>query len=510
VGALIRELAISGHRKTDGTVNASGKVRCLLPATQTEAPVFSNAACTATHTQPIPLSAGGKATIYTKVPLDLEFQDSSGATLESFSYGNVERAESVMLENLGYSGTLASGSQGAGGKTFLDLVLSNLFGSLGGLDGQFLLTASATARALKERLGEQFVSVKDFNAEGDGIAVDTSPVQAAINYCASIGGGVVYFPPGTYLMDAALTNVTDAVSFLGAGPAASIIRGTNASAGLLSITGADSFFIKDLAFRHATTSTGAALTLSGCVSVSLQGIVVYEHRTGISVVGANPRSISLSGSSYVEGLITDAASVCINYNPASGGGDFLIANSELNGQDLGTCVSFAGASSRCYITGCTIAATAGVGVAFAAALTGTKFRIIGNDLSATTKFSFGAAAEPAGFYQYGNGADGTSVTVATTSAVTPNRVLGDEIRYNATGSGITVTVNAPTPTPARRGVRLTIHFFNNNAGVTTWTLNAIFHVNAAISTTTLESTAVTFAWDNDGSVWREISRAVTT
>jgi polygalacturonase len=43
------------------------------------------------------------------------------------------------------------------------------------------------------------VSVKDFGAIGDGIAPDTEAVQAAIDYAAGKGGGMVTLPAGTYL-----------------------------------------------------------------------------------------------------------------------------------------------------------------------------------------------------------------------------------------------------------------------------------------------------------------------
>ena len=42
-------------------------------------------------------------------------------------------------------------------------------------------------------------SVKDFHAMGDGIALDTAPIQHAIDAASSIGGGVVWFGPGRYI-----------------------------------------------------------------------------------------------------------------------------------------------------------------------------------------------------------------------------------------------------------------------------------------------------------------------
>lgn len=54
--------------------------------------------------------------------------------------------------------------------------------------------AGAVRRTLGSKL-KDVVSVKDFGAVGDGVADDTSAIQAAIDN----GGGVVYFPDGTYI-----------------------------------------------------------------------------------------------------------------------------------------------------------------------------------------------------------------------------------------------------------------------------------------------------------------------
>lgn len=45
------------------------------------------------------------------------------------------------------------------------------------------------------------VSVRDFGAKGDGVTNDTKPMQSAIDYVGSYGGGVVDVPIGVYLID---------------------------------------------------------------------------------------------------------------------------------------------------------------------------------------------------------------------------------------------------------------------------------------------------------------------
>ncbi len=53
---------------------------------------------------------------------------------------------------------------------------------------------SAAARTLLR----QVINVRHFGARGDGVALDTSALQKAIEACARQGGGTVYLPPGRY------------------------------------------------------------------------------------------------------------------------------------------------------------------------------------------------------------------------------------------------------------------------------------------------------------------------
>src|SRR5690349_13564363 len=56
-------------------------------------------------------------------------------------------------------------------------------------------------------IGRATISLPIFNvkgfpyyARGDGLADDAPPIQAAISDAAAAGGGIVYLPPGTYLL----------------------------------------------------------------------------------------------------------------------------------------------------------------------------------------------------------------------------------------------------------------------------------------------------------------------
>ena len=65
------------------------------------------------------------------------------------------------------------------------------------------LGTGAVQRTVTSKV-QEFVSVKDFGAVGDGVTNDTAAIQAAIDAVASIGGGQVFFEEGVYLITSGL------------------------------------------------------------------------------------------------------------------------------------------------------------------------------------------------------------------------------------------------------------------------------------------------------------------
>ena len=84
---------------------------------------------------------------------------------------------------------------------FVNFLTSNIGSTSADLVTYTPTGTSAVARSAASKFGD-VVSVKDFGAIGDGVTDDRAACQAAIDYVNSIGGGIVLFPPGTYLMSA--------------------------------------------------------------------------------------------------------------------------------------------------------------------------------------------------------------------------------------------------------------------------------------------------------------------
>lgn len=86
----------------------------------------------------------------------------------------------------------------------------------------------AVTRDVQGKLRDYWVSVKDFKntdetqVAGDGVQNDTTGIQRAIDAVLASGGGTVYFPPGTYIVDGLTLPGTAQgagnVSLEGAGP----------------------------------------------------------------------------------------------------------------------------------------------------------------------------------------------------------------------------------------------------------------------------------------------------
>jgi len=122
--------------------------------------------------------------------------------------------------------------------------------------------------------------VKDYGATGDPLADDTAEVQAAINACASAGGGVVFFPPGTYCCSKLTITGQDNVQLLGCGMS-SIIKWTwdaaTAAGALLTISaGSDRARLSLLRFDGSGLTNPAASRANHLVSLVGEGGGVTE------------------------------------------------------------------------------------------------------------------------------------------------------------------------------------------------------------------------------------------
>ena len=101
-----------------------------------------------------------------------------------------------------------------------------------------------------------YYNVKDYGALGDNSTDDTAAIQAAIDACEGDRGGVVFFPPGVYLITSGLVVDGNNVHLVGSGSFASAIKATSLGFQMIRFTGVMRCGIsKLLVYANVFTST---------------------------------------------------------------------------------------------------------------------------------------------------------------------------------------------------------------------------------------------------------------
>jgi hypothetical protein len=159
---------------------------------------------------------------------------------------------------------------------------------------------------------DAWVDVRSYGAQGNGTTNDTAAIQAAID-AASASGGLVYLPPGTYLINTPPLYLKSRVTLMGAGAASILKLGASAANHLLRATGAtrtdirvtnlalDGNYANQSATRqcvnldsvtrlqldHLTVygSYGDGILLNYCIDVAISSVFAYDiGRNGIAFV----------------------------------------------------------------------------------------------------------------------------------------------------------------------------------------------------------------------------------
>lgn len=496
---LIEALALAGSRKSDGTPNASGRVYAYVMGTSTLAPLYYDRTGTSRASQPVTLDAAGRTTLYVNQAVTLRVETAAGLSLGEIDFQDA--AGVVVVENEGFTGTLADGSQGAGGETDLDAILTSALVSFGGTDFKLQPTGGTTLRNVKDFLSEIWVSVKDYGAFGDATHDDTAAIQAAVNHVIALEGGFVYYPPGNYHISAPIVNSSAiGVSMRGAGGATQITN-TATTTGVFSFTGGSGGFeIAQLYIDHTSSSSGVAISIAGTggYDISIHDIECRHHNVGIDAPNATQKLditrvyIDASISANCRAVRMTASSILTT-----------IRSCKLYGE-IGVELK-AGNYNGVHILGNFISSTTSA-ILLASVSTGSSYpiSIIGNTLIGTKRLTISGTVP--WLYEFGNGIDSFSVTAPNNITLTPDWTDGNVYRVNCTGAGKTITLNPPTPTPVRRGFRMTLRLYNNNGGVTTWDVTGGGYAISTPSTTAGFTNEIVVEYDLDRLLWVAISQ----
>lgn len=266
----------------------------------------------------IDLDSNGGVEVYVNEPVHCIVKDTAGLTVREFTAAY--SASAIEVRSQSFTGTnYNDGTTGAGSNYPLTLarVLDLLFTTNAAID--WLVRVGDTTQSLPDWLGALeglFYNVKAYGAVGDGATDDTAACQAAMTAAGDAGGGVVYFPAGSYRTSAALTLPVN-VSVLGAGAQASAILINHATANAILTTGGASYdgaVIRGLRVAPSVASTGDMISVAASTKLSVRDCYLGgENANGnlIDVASSISSRLLVDGSVFEIGTASTAAAVNI-------------------------------------------------------------------------------------------------------------------------------------------------------------------------------------------------------
>jgi hypothetical protein len=134
---------------------------------------------------------------------------------------------------------------------------------------------------------EQYISVKDFGAIGDGVANDTAALQNAINAVQSLKT-TLYVPAGTYKYTT--LTITDSIAIIGDGNASKLYT-TDINLGGITVTTVNQVIFQKLELTSAGSQVGGAyITINPPTGINagslFTNLTITNHYRGIRFVNA--------------------------------------------------------------------------------------------------------------------------------------------------------------------------------------------------------------------------------
>lgn len=135
-------------------------------------------------------------------------------------------------------------------------------------------------------------SVTDYGAIGNGVADDTTAIQAAVDAAATAGGGVVHLPIGTYRLTSAINITGNGITLRGANREKSHLQQATTGAKILNSTGQD-VNITDLRFSYSATPTAGGVAIySAGANAHLNNIRIVNGYTGVEFTAGTGSTMS--------------------------------------------------------------------------------------------------------------------------------------------------------------------------------------------------------------------------
>jgi hypothetical protein len=171
------------------------------------------------------------------------------------------------------------------------LMASGAFTALAaGMTGFTQTGAAAVARTVDAKLKDAYLSIADFGGAGDNAIDNAAPLARALAALTG-AGGCIYFPPGKYRFNAAVSFNLPAgvfsVSLIGAGPDATVLTWPNAAGGVtFNYAGVgSSVHLRDMSITTGVAGGGSGVTFNQSTSVVNVGVAATSDIYNITMRG---------------------------------------------------------------------------------------------------------------------------------------------------------------------------------------------------------------------------------
>ncbi len=500
---------------------ADGTVDIYLRGTSSRATVYADfeANTVVPNTAALTLDGDGGYVLYVGSLVDCIARDSDGNIVREFVAG--DNAASVEVISSSFTGVdYDSGASAASLPVTLATVLDRWLTSAGATDWN-LLSGSSTL-SIKNAFASVaglFFNVKSptYGALGDGSTDDGTAIAAAIT-AAQVAGGIVFFPPGTYRVTAAIT-FSSKISMMGAGSGNSILTIDHATENLLTIASASNKepqFIQALQLKTSQANTGNLLNITGAAIVDVRDCYFGDSNTSgrcayitsasgllritdsaLEVGGGSANHIEgTSGGAWVDRcrMVIAATSNAVTVKLGAGGivRDTIFYNATATAGTY-TNIQMIASTYGAHVSGCVFPNTGGATLTPIVVTSDVKIGEVGCQFGSTvtlTAYTVGASAathalapsESRNARRYYVASDAASLTI------NPNIYSVLEVERTTNGNqALTLT------TPTQSGLDCVLIYNNDQAGgggTITWTGN----VEPAAATFAVNANKVTYHW----------------